>query len=242
MAISLRLTSRKTSMRGLCLAGLLLLVPGGFALAAVEQHRYQESTGDQTTQFEWSVEHQAGGIRILASDPGRDFMTVCDSAGATSGWRVQDAERDITAQRSGDRIILRGTRTGRPYAEDITLDGAPWYQAISYSLRAWLAGDAQQAEFWTLRPDTLEAVKLRAERVGMETVDTRAGAVRAVHVRLRANGLLAPFWKADYWFRAEDLVFLKYHAVNGLPGTPPTIIELLPDSRASQDGGEPVGL
>lgn len=228
-------------MRGLCLAGLLLVGPGG-ALATSEQYRYQESTGSETTRFEWSVERQAEGIRILASEPGRQFMTVCDSAGATSGWRVNDAERDITARRSGDRIVLSGSRKGQPYAEEITLDAAPWYQAMSYSLRVWLDGNAQRIEFWTLRPDTLEAVKLSAERMGVETVDTRAGEVRAVHVRLRAHGLLAPFWKADYWFRADDLVFLKYHAVNGLPGTPPTTIELLPETRAAQDAAEPVGL
>lgn len=229
-------------MRAFCLAGLLLLGPGGSALAASEQHRYQESSGGKTTQFEWSVERQAEGIRILASEPGRQFVTLCNSAGETSGWRVNDAERDITARRSGDRIVLSGTRNDRPYAEEITLDAAPWYQAMSYSLRAWLDGNAQRIEFWTLRPDTLEAVKLSAERVGVETVDTRAGQVRAVHVRLRARGLLAPFWKADYWFRADDLVFLKYHAINGLPGTPPTIIELLPDARAAQDAAEPIGL
>lgn len=221
-------------MRSFTFLYLALCLLSGPVSAAQEQHRYLEITGSHAIQFDWSVERQADGLRILASEPGKQFLTRCDAAGATSHWQLSDEQQDIQAERNGDRLILRGNRNGQAYADEHTLDAAPWFQSMSFSLRAWLAGDTESVEFWTLRPDTLEAVKLSAKRKGIEPVKTRAGTVDAIHVHVRASGMLAPFWKADYWFRADNHLFVKYQAVNGLPGTPETVIELLPETRAAR--------
>lgn len=216
-------------MRGLLCVCMALCLAPCLVAAAQEQHRYREITGDRSTAFDWSMERRSDAIHIVASEPDRRFLTVCDPDGATARWQLDDAEQQIRAERHGERLLLRGTRNGAPYAEDFALDGAPWFQAMSFSLRAWLAGTADSVTFWTLRPDTLEPVKLRAQRLGNRSVETAIGTMEAFHVRVRADGLLAAVWKADYWFRASDRLFVKYQAVNGLPGTPPTTIELLPN-------------
>lgn len=227
------------NLRILCLG--LCLIPG-LVPAAQEQHRYLETTGSRTVAFDWSVAQDGNGLRIVASEPGNRFLTLCDETGITNLWQLNDGRHDIRAKRSGDRLILRGTRDGQPYSEEHTLDAAPWYQALSYSLRVWLESAADSTEFWTLRPDTLEAVKLSARRIGVEPLQTRAGTVEAVHVQVRARGMLAPFWKADYWFRADNHLFVKYQAVNGLPGSPETVIELLPDVRAAKTPPPAIGM
>lgn len=217
-------------MRVLCL--VLCLLPG-LVTAAQERHRYLEITGGKAIQFDWSAEQYAGGLRIVASEPGKQFLTLCDTDGVTSYWHLSDALHDIQAERNGDRLVLHGSRYGQTYTEEHRLDASPWFQAMSYSLRAWLATDAESIEFWSLRPDTLEPVKLQATRLDNQRIETRAGSMEAIPVRVRAVGLLAALWKADYWFRAADRVFVRYQAVNGLPGTAETIIELLPENRAA---------
>lgn len=225
-------------MRAFSFACLTMLLIPCAAQAAQEQHRYRESTGANTTQFDWTMD-RADGIRILASEPASRFLTQCNDDGSTVPWQINDTQRNIQARREGDRLLLSGTAAGQTYAEAHDLDAAPWYQALSYSLRVWLASDAERVEFWTLRPDTLDAVKLRARRMGVEPLETRGGPVQAIHVELRANGVLAPFWKADYWFRADNRLFIRYQGVNGLPGTPETVIELLPAANAARTASIP---
>lgn len=152
----------------------------------------------------------------------------------TTHWRLSDAQYDIQVERRGDKLLLRGRHDGRVINSDMALDASPWFQSLSYSLRVWLADSSDEIAFWTLRPDTFEAVKLHAQRLWPEALTTRAGTRQAIRVRVRAEGLLAPFWKADYWFRADDHVFIKYQAVNGLPGSPETVIELLPEADTAR--------
>lgn len=206
------------------------LTPGQ-SLAGAEHHRYLETTGSRAVAYDWSVERRANELHIIAREPDRQFLTVCDADGATARWRIDDGHLVVEARREGDRLLLRGRRDGQAFAKEYALDAAPWFQAMSFSLRTWLAGDAGRIVFWTLRPDTLEPVKLQATRRSAQRIDTRSdGRVEATHVQVRAHGVLAALWKADYWFRATDGVFLKYRAVNGLPGTAETVIERLPAS------------
>ena len=109
------------------------------------------------------------------------------------------------------------------------IDGLPWYQTVTFSLRPMVMSKEQDSvSFWTLRPDTLALVKLRAIKETEEQIQVNNSTVKAQRVRVTPdNELLSFFWQGNYWFRSQDGVFVKFEGINGPPGTPKTVIELV---------------
>jgi hypothetical protein len=61
----------------------------------------------------------------------------------------------------------------------------------------------------------------------MERVEVAGGSVKTMRVRIKALGFAGNFWHADYWFEFADGRYVRYQAVHGGPGIPPTIKELI---------------
>ncbi len=103
----------------------------------------------------------------------------------------------------------------------------PWFQPLSYSLRCMVARQQQQASFWTIRPDTLEPLTLKAERDGSGQLPQTSGpALMASRMIIRLDGLMSALWSAEYWFRQGDNLFVHYRGIHGPPGTAETVISL----------------
>ncbi len=49
----------------------------------------------------------------------------------------------------------------------------------------------------------------------------------AQRVRLCAEGFRSLLWHGTYWYRKSDKLFLMYRSVQGSPGTPETVVELI---------------
>jgi hypothetical protein len=110
----------------------------------------------------------------------------------------------------------------------LEIDGTDWYQASSLSLRGLVASADREKEFWTIRSDTLTVHKLKAVKQGLETVEVNGAMKEAVRIELSLTGLLAPFWKSDYWFSVPEGIFLKFQGPGGPPGSPETTVTLRP--------------
>ena len=121
----------------------------------------------------------------------------------------------MQAIREEDVIVVRGSRKGKAIEERFVVDQAPWFQATSLSLRKFVLSQDTRIAFWTLRPDTLKAMKLTATRVAQETIDAAGTSQAAVKVELRADGWRSAFWKSHYWFRASDGVLLRFEGQAG---------------------------
>jgi hypothetical protein len=124
-------------------------------------------------------------------------------------------------------LLLNGQFKGKPVERVIEIDSAPWYQALSLSLRALRDAEKQSLEFWTLRPDNLEVHKLRAIRKGVEMLEVEGGQVAALRMEVSLAGLKAMFWHCSYWLRESDGVFLRYRGPSGPPGCPETEVRLV---------------
>ncbi len=61
----------------------------------------------------------------------------------------------IAAKREKVSIVILGRDKGKAIYKKISIDEAPWYQAISLSLRPFIVSEATTVEFWTVRPDNL---------------------------------------------------------------------------------------
>jgi hypothetical protein len=190
------------------------------------QHVYVERTQGVETSHTLILRRNGTGVEIQWQAPDEDFITVCDNTGATREWRFHDSDTDIVARRSGNRIRLEGVDGDERISRELAIDGAPWFQPLSYALGRFSLSDRESVRFWAIRPDSLEVVKLLATRQDVESVATDAGSFSGRRVRISLGGLLSTFWKAHYWFRLDDGLFIRYEGVRGPPGTPGTVIEL----------------
>ena len=190
------------------------------------QHTYLENTGAVESSHTWIVRKRGERVETHWITPDKAYFNLCDATGATLEWRFRGNAADIRAWRSGDRIRLEGTRDGKTVNEDIEIDASPWFQPLSYALGRFSQSQRDSIAFWTIRPDNLDVVKLRASNLGDEQVTTKAGTFTARKISISLNGFLSHFWQAHYWFRHTDGLFVRYRGANGLPGTPTTTIQL----------------
>lgn len=191
-----------------------------------EHHEYIEQTADQTTIFHWDL---APGepVTVISSEEAADYVNICDASGSTLEWRMKNDHTDITARREANQIRLTGMVNGQRLDNVLQIDAAPWYQPLSFSLRAFVLSGKTEVEFWTIRPDRLTPVKLRAEKDGVDAVPVGGGPETAQRVRVCvSSGIMSYLWSCCYWFRLDDGVFLKYEGTHGPPGTPKTTILL----------------
>ena len=223
----------KTYRRLLPLTVLLVLSLGRPCPAAVatERHSYQEVSANSSRTFEWIL-HREVPLRLVTEQPGERTATRLDEKGRTLAWRRSNvAEKTkVRVRRRGDVLLLEGTLDGQPVDRRIAIDGAPWYQAMSLSLRPFVLGGGNVARFWTLRPDTLEAYLIEARKLGKEHLRIADRQWRAEKIEVRLAGWRSLFWSARYWFEAEQGVFLRYEGPSGPPGSPVTVVTLVEPS------------
>jgi hypothetical protein len=186
---------------------------------------YRETTGSRTERFTWKLE-TGDVIHLEVTRDNERYSNRFDSSGATTRWTYSAPQKHITALRSNNRIVLQGRIDDRNIRKKSVIDGAPWYQALSFCLRDFLASSRSEIDFWMIRPDSLKTVKMNAKKVKTEAVVVDGHCFEALKVKISLCGPLSIFWHAYYWYRVEDGLFLKYRGANGPPGTPITIVEL----------------
>lgn len=183
-----------------------------------EVYRYREVTGTLVKNVEWHL-HKEDRYTLTYSAAGEKFVTITDREYNTRRWRVitADGETNLTAVRTGNTLSVSGRFKGKPVNRHLDIDDCPWYQATSLSLRGLIDSDHAECIFWTIRFDTLTAHKIKAVKKGVEKLES---ADTMLHIRLTLPGLLAPFWKSDYWFALPQGVFHRFQGPSGPPGSP----------------------
>lgn len=208
----------------------------GTVSAPSEAHIYRRIDGrDAADEFRWTL---AGSdpVTIASDSEDEQFLNICRSDGSTLRWEVEQKEGAIRAHREKDAIVFSGRWEGETVNRRVAIDRSPWYQALSYSLRQQLAADGLPLTFWMVRPDTLEPVRLRAERDGREELALADRKVPCVRIRVTGTGFTARFWHCFYWFREADGLFMRYEGLFGVPGLPKTLIEWRAETPAGGDG------
>ena len=214
-----------------CVLVLAFLVWSSIAAASPEfpnSVTYRETTGKESEQFTWVLQ-PGSDICLTVTRPDERFLNTFDRTAETIRWSHIGPQRNITACRQDDRLILNGDLNGNAVQKEWTIGDSPWYQALSYCLRPFLKSTSRKIEFWMIRPDTVDAVKLCAEKAEVEPITVNGRCFEAWKVKIYRTGFLSIFWQGEYWYRVKDGLFLKYSGIHGPPGTPPTVVELVPD-------------
>jgi len=213
-----------------CLITLGVSCAADTQAAETESYRYLQQSGKTEEHFDWILQQQEEPL-LRAIGPVEEHQTLMDSAMATRRWElnIPQSETCVEARREGNSILLRGRWRGKPLDRTLDIDEAPWFQALSVSLRPFLKQPQTSIEFWTLRPDKLTVHKILASKKGREPLLLDGQEVMADKVEITMTGLAAWLGRGRYWFRASDNVLLRYQGPGGLPGVPSTLINLVPD-------------
>ena len=192
-------------------------------------YRYNSVTGDDRSFFIWEKEDVGGQVKITVHDHenSRVMQNICMQNGETVSWLVKETEREVRAERDTNVLHIHGEDRGQVIDVIYTIDGRNWFQPMSFSLVGFLFSDQKRVSFWTIRQDTLEVLTIVAVKEGRDEVEINGKSIPAFKVEVRLEGFLSPFWHGTYWYRLENGQFLKYRAVNGVPGTPETVITLV---------------
>jgi hypothetical protein len=193
---------------------------------------YRETTGREVKEFEWRRSFRAGQEVISVHEENGTFVNRCDRSGRTLSWEFRQGEAtNIDVVRSDNELRISGSFKDRRIDYTRTIDDRPWYQPLSFSLRFFLESGLPETSFWTIRADTLDVVTMRAHKLGIEEIDVAGGRTPAFKVEIRRDGLLSSFWHGTFWFRKDDLQFVRYTGVHGPPGTSETVVQLLSGTR-----------
>jgi hypothetical protein len=190
-----------------------------------EIHCYKEVTGESVKTVHWRLEN-GDGATLRCTSPGEHHTTTVGPDYDTLHWQVQagDGRTDFIARRQGNTIKIIGRFRGQAINKTLRIDGAPWYQATSLSLRQLATSDETHQVFWTIRYNTLKAHKVKASKQGVESDASTDGPKALMHIQLSLTGLLSPFWRSDYWFSLPEFVFYRFKGPSGPPGSPMTVI------------------
>ena len=190
-----------------------------------EVYYYREETGESVKEVAWRLRKGATFI-LTYSSPVESHVTTTGPDYDTHSWQVtaDNGQTHFSAERIDQTITVRGMFKGEPVDKQLDIDESPWYQATSLSLRELVRSVDSERVFWTIRMDTLTAHKIRAIKKGVESIESEGNQKTLLRIRLTLPGMLAPFWKSDYWFALPEGIFFRFKGPSGPPGSPMTTV------------------
>lgn len=191
----------------------------------IERHRYMETTGEDSFIFIWE-RVSADSIHIRTVSTREVHVNDCQESGEIMAWYLKSKSCHVNAHRRYQAICLSGHFKNEKINKCYNIGQDHWYQAPSWALRQFVLSKRKDVDFWMIRSDKLKPIKLRATKNGTDTLMLNGQGIKAFRIRLTLTGLKKRLWRGHYWFRQSDGLFLQYKGVNGLPGTPETLILL----------------
>ena len=194
---------------------------------------YRSATEDKSIIITERIETGENGIVITQTrESGETYITVCNPDYSTKSWEMVDPQRKtrLTVERLENIIQIRGLFKGREIVKEVKVDGRILNQMWDAPLAAWIRSDKKTLEFWTVRPTDLKEFVMLARKEAEETIRVNNDAMAAVKVKLSVSGWMAKFWSVYYWFRKSDGLFIRYEGMEGPPGTPKTIMEVIDEN------------
>ena len=198
--------------------------------AYAQKYYYVSTTEDRAHDITVTKE-KAKGKNVLTLEENKLYSKhIFNPSIGTEQWSLRDekSDHDFVARREGELIRISGTFHGKPVEKEVDIDEDVWFNKLDHGLSAFAISDQQKISFWVLKLlSDMDAMKMIAEKEGVERVDVGGRSYEAVKVKLVLDHfILSKLWSARCWYRLSDGLFLRYEGANGRPGTPVTTIEL----------------
>ena len=202
-----------------------------FLPSIAQEYSYTETTDNKSINYQITKSKPEAGLYMIEmKDAYRLSRHYITPMGSTVRWQHTDTElaHNFEVKRTGNNIAIHGTFKGNPINKTVEIDKDQWFNKVDHALSDWVRSDEDELDFWILKLSSdLDPLKIRAEKVGTETLKLDDGTFQAIKVKLTlCSFFMSNFWSSYYWYREDDGLFLKFTGAMGLPGTPTTTIEL----------------
>ena len=192
-------------------------------LAAEEIRQYRKTTGDRSVLTELRLVPEGTGWREIGEHS--ELVENADFATLYWEWRDPGAGTDLLVTAGAGVLHAEGRLRGKSLSREFPTNGLPWAQNQELRLEWLVRSGLERTVFCSFDPGSMTLYEFEATARGRELVSINGRNFTASKVHLNLNGLLAPFWGADYWLDPLTGHLLKSRAINGHPGTPPTVVE-----------------
>jgi hypothetical protein len=196
--------------------------------AFTESYRFAETQGGKAKpDFVWNIKKTSYGVNLNATRIDRLITYWINSDGSNRLWKyaLPLEDTDITAENFGSIINISGKLKGKSVKKSHQIDGI-WMQSMTYSLNVIYKSEKQEMEFYTIRPDNLDLVKMKAVNAGIESIAVNGKNVDAYRVKVSLTGFLSGMWSASFWYRKSDLMFIRYDGKQGVTESSRSIINM----------------
>lgn len=192
---------------------------------------YRMVTGIQTNiTVYWTEEFRdLGFIKAYATNESEIYNAYCQTNFEAVRWLYQNRNSDtaLMCERKQNYLFFSGKIKGMDMQRVVAIDSAPVFQTLTFALAEFLRGDRDMIKFWFVIPGDYTPFKMIAYRKDREAVKVNGVTVEAYCVMQTLDGPMQSLWRSYYWFRTFDYVYVKYTGINGGPGTPVTVVELV---------------
>ncbi|MBN1699604.1 MAG: hypothetical protein JW881_18940 [Spirochaetales bacterium] len=206
--------------------GIFILVfgLGSPMISAEEILTYRVVTGKKEEFESYRIKKTEQGYTITCGD----IISRFDNNYSQIYWKYTDSKsgHDFCAERRGKVIVLYGIFKGKRIKKEYTIENGQWTQSAHFSLDPFIRSTLGNTRFWFISPHDLAILEIEAKKLEYEQMTIGDKKETLLNVRIRPTGFAGNFWHGDYWFRKKDSLFVRYRAVHGPPGTPPTIKEI----------------
>lgn len=148
--------------------------------------------------------------------------TTLDSKNITTKWRYTDTKEntDYTVTKDGRNYFIKGTISGKCIDEVVEGEGRPWHQMIGVTGALCLKNAGDNFIYESVREGKGKIVTMSATNEGNDTMLGKP----IVKIKVSTAGtIVAGIWSCMYYNDAANGTMLRYEAVEGVPGTTPTV-------------------
>jgi hypothetical protein len=178
----------------------------------------KEFIAQETVQFKDLPEGQTALSRQKkdADCEDRDEFTL-DQESSLLSWTRQCGEgTDITLERKGDKLIVKGVLNGKNMDKEIELGGQALHVYPKHSLSKFAMSGEPKINFWALRRDKMDKLPMQAVNKGEGTIDVNGGKVEVIKVYYSITPKLREkHYNHHYYFRKSDGVLVKVEESKG---------------------------
>jgi hypothetical protein len=186
-------------------------------------------TRDNDIKYEkWSKKPIADGYELVSDEQ----TVILDMDLAQVSWKRRgfddtNTAMNIGANREGNAITAEGTYKNKSIRKTYPINRNTWTQCAQFYIPSVLKKGLKNTLFWALSIHDMNMYEMEMNVIGREKVTINKSVTDTIRVRINPSGMFGVFWHADLWFQADDFKWIRYESVEGPPGTPPTIKELI---------------
>lgn len=207
---------------------LIFILPLVACGESESHYTYREQKGKIVSQYSQTIIDFGNRLICVIKQGENRQQVVCSRQEGTLSWDMRVKNGELTAERLGDNIVLKGIRDGNKISIRYDVGKTLWHQILSVSLKPFVLSREKSELFYLIRPATLKFYKCKAVKEERVSLILNGVERDCVKVRIRLDGWRSFAWYVDYYFELETGLFVKYEARKILPGTDSVVVTLIP--------------